>query len=244
LQGFYLLNNITEQQSEGLCNLYSSTQFFCMSRFSKIFILSLLLTACFPVWLLAQTGFVPVKDMNAIKEALIKNNQATQTVSSDFKQTKSMKMLNEKVVSKGLFYYKKSNRIRIEYTSPFQYLLIMNGANIIVKDEQKTSKVNTRNSKSLQSANRIMMDCMTGNVFNNQDFKVQCLAGTGQYLLQLTPVASSMKNLFSRIDIYLEQSDFSVSRLMLHETGGDTTVMDFTNRKKNISLSDALFSNP
>lgn len=210
----------------------------------KIFILLFSLNVCFSFILSAQTGFVPVKDMTQMKAELIKNNQATQTVSSNFSQTKSMKMLNEKVVSKGLFYYKKNNRIRIEYTSPFQYLLIMNGGNIIVKDEHKTSKVNTRNSKSLQSANRIMMDCMTGNVFSNKDFEVQCLAGQGKYLLQLTPVVASMKSLFSRIDIYLEQSDYSVSRLTLHEAGGDYTVMDFTNRKKNISLSDALFSNP
>lgn len=210
----------------------------------KISILLFSLNVCFSFMLSAQTGFVPVKDMTQMKAELIKNNQATQTVSSNFSQTKSMKMLNEKVVSKGLFYYKKNNRIRIEYTSPFQYLLIMNGGNIIVKDEHKTNKVNTRNSKSLQSANRIMMDCMTGNVFSNKDFEVQCLAGQGKYLLQLTPVAASMKNLFSRIDIYLEQSDYSVSRLTLHEAGGDYTVMDFTNRKKNISLSDALFSNP
>jgi len=210
----------------------------------KIFILLFSLNVCFPFLLTAQTGYVPVKDMASIKAELIKNNQATQTVSSNFSQTKSMKMLNEKVVSKGLFYYKKNNRIRIEYNSPFHYLLIMNGGNIIVQDENKTSKVNTRNSKSLQSANRIMMDCMTGNVFNNKDFEVQCLAGQGKYLLQLTPVAPSMKNLFSRIDIYLEQSDYSVSRLTLQEAGGDYTVMDFTNRKKNISLSDALFSNP
>ncbi len=211
----------------------------------KIVVFFLLLNLLFPSVLTAQQpGFTLMSDISTLKTELVKNNMATQFISSDFTQIKSMKMLNEKVQAKGKFYYKKSSRIRIEYTSPFHYLLIMNGGSIIVKDENKTSRINTRNSKSLQSANRIMMDCMTGDVFGNKDFQVKCFTGSGQYLLQLTPVASSMKNLFSRIDIYIEKSDYSVSRLVLTEPGDDYTVMDFNNRKKNIPLSDALFSNP
>lgn len=187
-------------------------------------------------------GFTTVKNISLLQQNLVKNNNATQTISSDFIQVKVMKMLNDKVTSKGKFYYKKSNRIRIEYTSPFQYLLIMNAGNIIVKDENKTSKINTRNSKSLQSANKIMMDCMTGSVFNNKDFIVKSFESGNQYLLQLTPVAASMKSLFSRIDIYLEKADYSVSKLVLNESGGDYTDMSFINRNKNVALNDALFT--
>lgn len=187
-------------------------------------------------------GFTAVSNVATLRQNLVKNNNATQTISADFNQVKNMKMLKEKIASHGKFYYKNNNRIRIEYNSPFKYLLIMNGSSIIVKDENKTSNINTRGSKSLQSANRIMMDCMTGSVFNNKDFSVKSYESSSQYLLQLTPVASSMKSLFSRIDIYLEKSDYSVSKLVLNESGGDYTEMSFINRKKNVALNDALFS--
>lgn len=191
-----------------------------------------------------QKGFTTVQNISTLQNNLVKNNNATHTINSDFTQVKHMKMLNDNVNSKGKFYYKKQNKIRIEYTSPFKYLLIMNGSGIIIKDENKTSRISTRSSKSLQSANKVMMECMTGSVFSNKDFSVKCYESPNQYLLQLTPVAASMRSLFARIDIYLEKSDYSVAKLVMNEQGGDYTQMVFTNRKKNISLNDALFINP
>ena len=187
-------------------------------------------------------GFSTVTNTVALQQSLAKNTASTQTITSDFTQVKHMKMLNDKVSSKGKFYYKKEHKIRIEYTSPFKYLLVMNGSSVIVKDGQKTNKINTRNSKAMQSANRIMMDCMTGSVYANKDFSVKTFENKGQYLLQLTPVAASMKGMFSRIDVYIEKSDNSVTKLLLNENGGDYTEMNFLNKKKNALLQDALFS--
>lgn len=204
------------------------------------------LTCCFAlmsVFAIAQpAGFSTVANTTVLQQNLSKATNATQTITSDFNQVKHMKMLNDKVSSKGKFYFKKDNRIRIEYTSPFKYLMVMNGSSITVKDEQKTSKINMRNSKAMQSANRIMIDCMSGSVYNNKDFSVKTFEGKGQYLMQLTPVTSSMKGLFSRIDVYIDKADYSVSKLMLNENGGDYTEMNFVNKKKNQPLSDALFS--
>lgn len=214
------------------------------SRFMKTIFLSITVLLSGIYIHAQQKGFTALQHTNTLQSNLVKNNDATNSISSDFTQVKHMKMLNDNVNSKGKFYYKKPNKIRIEYTSPYTYLLIMNGSGIIVKDENKTSRVSTRGSKSLQSANKIMMECMTGSVFSNKDFSVKCYESPNQYLLQLTPVAASMRGLFARIDIYLEKSDYSVSKLIMNEQGGDYTQMAFANRKKNIPLSDALFINP
>jgi len=213
----------------------------------SIVVLTLLLAAfiCIqPFIVRAQqpAGFTVVANTAAIQQNLAKTTGTTQTITSDFTQVRHMKMLNDKVSSKGKFCYKKENRIRIEYISPFRYLLVMNGSSITVKDDQKTNKINTRNSKAMQSANRIMMDCMTGDVYRNKDFSVKTWESKNQYLLQLTPVATSMKGLFSRIDVYIDKSDYSVTKLQLNENGGDYTEMSFTNKKKNVPLDDALFS--
>jgi outer membrane lipoprotein-sorting protein len=115
-------------------------------------------------------GFKAMLAMQQLQQTLAKNAQQTQTISSSFKQTKHMKMMNEKMQSKGLFYYKQTDKIRIEYTQPFTYLLVMNAGQIMVKDENKSNKINTKNSKTMQSVNKVMMDCMRGTVFANKDF--------------------------------------------------------------------------
>jgi outer membrane lipoprotein-sorting protein len=192
----------------------------------------------------AQTpqGYTAVSNTSSLQTSLAATAKKTQTIASDFTQVKHMKMMNDKVNSKGKFYFKKEDKIRIEYTSPFQYLLVMNGGQIMVRDENKTNKINTRNSKTMQSVNRVMMDCMRGTVFGNKDFNVKAYENKGQYLLQLTPANSSMKSLFARIDVHIEKSDNSVSKLVMNENGGDYTDMNFTNKKINTSLADALFS--
>lgn len=187
-------------------------------------------------------GFNALTATAELQAGLAKATAGTQTITSDFSQVKHMKMMDDKVSSKGKFYFKKEDRIRIEYTSPFRYLLVMNGGQIVVKDENKSNKINTRNSKTMQSVNKVMMDCMRGTVFGNKDFSVKSYAGTGQYLLELIPLNPAMKGLFARIHVFIGKSDFSVVKLVMTENGGDYTDMNFTNKKINTPLADALFS--
>ena len=191
----------------------------------------------------APKGFTSLTSTAALQSTLAATAKSTQTIASDFSQVKHMKMMNDKVSSKGKFYFKKEDKIRIEYTSPFQYLLVMNGGRIMVKDENnKSNKINTRNSQTMQSVNKVMMDCMRGTVFGNKDFSVKAFETKSQYLLQLNPVNSAMKGLFARIDVYIDKTDNSISKLVMNENGGDFTDMSFNNKKINSGLADALFA--
>jgi len=212
-------------------------------RFSTA-VTALLCLLCITFYSHAQLpkGFSGVENTTSLQASLANAAKNTQTISSDFNQVKHMKMMNDKVSSKGKFYFKKEDKIRIEYTSPFQYLLVMSSGQIMVRDENKTNKINTRNSKTMQSVNKVMMDCMRGTVFGNKDFSVKAFENKTQYMMQLMPVNSGMKSLFARIDVYIEKSDNSVSKLVMNENGGDYTEMTFTNKKINTSLADALFN--
>lgn len=186
-------------------------------------------------------GYKAVADLPAFQQSLSRSTAGLQSLQSDFVQTKNMAMLADKITSKGIFYYKKEDKVRIEYTSPFSYLLVMNGGQILVKDEQKSTRINARTSKVMQSVNRIMIDCMRGSVFSNSDFKVTAYENAGGYLLSMTPASASVKGMFSQIDVYLTKSGLDVSRLSMTEQGGDFTQMDFRNSRKNLTLNDALF---
>ena len=186
-------------------------------------------------------GYTPVKNTTTFETELSKANAAIRTINSDFSQTKNMALLAEKVKSKGKFYFMKDDKIRIEYTQPFSYILVMNKGQVLVKDEQKTSKVNTKNSKALQSVNRIMIDCMRGTILSNPDFKASVFESGNSYLIALIPSQAAMKNMFSGIDIYLAKKQFDVTRLVMKENGGDLTDMNFSNAQHNQPLNETLF---
>ncbi|HTN47064.1 MAG TPA: outer membrane lipoprotein carrier protein LolA [Flavipsychrobacter sp.] len=186
-------------------------------------------------------GFTAIKNAAAFQTSLSKANSTVKTISSDFSQTKNMALLSEKIKSKGKFYFMKEDKVRIEYTSPYTYLLVMNKGQILVKDEQKTTKISTRNSKAMQSVNRIMMDCMRGTVLSNPDFKATVYENSGSYLVSLSPNTADMKKMFQDIEVYLSKGSFDVNRLVMKENGGDLTDMLFTNTLHNAALNESLF---
>lgn len=196
----------------------------------------------FPLVAWAQPkGYTSVKNTTTFETELSNANAGIRTINSDFSQTKNMALLAEKVKSKGKFYFMKEDKIRIEYTQPFSYILVMNKGQVLVKDEQKTSKVNTKNSKALQSVNRIMIDCMRGTILSNPDFKASVFESGNSYLIALIPSQAAMKIMFSGIDIYLTKKQFDVTRLVMKENGGDLTDMNFSNAQHNQPLNETLF---
>jgi outer membrane lipoprotein-sorting protein len=207
---------------------------------NRLFFTAILIFSAFAASAQAK-GYAPVKDVKSFQTALSKSNAAIQTISSDFSQTKNLSLLSDKIKSKGKFYFKKEDKVRIEYISPYYYLLVMNGGQLMVKDEQKTTKVNTGNSKMMQSVNRVMIDCMKGTVFQNPDFVVTAYENGNNYLLSLVPANAAMKKMFRQIDVYMKKSNLDVNRLTMTEQNGDYTDMDFVNTQHNSSVNETLF---
>ena len=202
-----------------------------------------ILSLCMPVICLhAQyAGYKAVADMPVFKEQFAVAARKTQSIAADFVQEKNLSMLSEKISSKGKFWFKKDDRVRMEYNQPFQYLVIINKNNVFVKDGQKENKISTKSNKLFQQINRMMVDCVQGTALNNPDFKVAVFENTGTYLVELTPIAKGMKDYFKNINIVLSKKDYSVNKLEMYEQSGDNTIISFINKELNATIPDALF---
>lgn len=205
--------------------------------------LILIICLLFGQVLLAQpSGFSPVKDLLPFKSQFALASQKVESIESNFTQIKNLSLLKDKIQSKGKFYYKKGNKVRIEYSSPYYYLMVLNQNAMTIKDDQKTSSYNTKSNKMMQSINNIMLDCMRGTIYGNKDFMVEALEGPKEYLLKMKPITATMKKIFAHIEVFLDKKDFHVLRLNLVECNGDNSLMTFTQPILNKNLSDALFS--
>ncbi len=83
--------------------------------------------------------------------------QKINTIKSDFAGERAEYVIGENYFWKGKFGLRE-NAVRMEYTNPFQYLMIINGRKIYIKDSQKENKVSAK-STSFEQINKIMMDC-------------------------------------------------------------------------------------
>ena len=187
-------------------------------------------------------GYKPVSDLSGFKQLFSTTAQSTQTIKADFTQEKELSLLSEKIISKGKFWFKKENKVRMEYQQPFQYLMIINQNNIYIKDGQKENKFSAKSNKLFQQINKIMVDCIQGSVLNNPEYKINVFENAQGFLIELTPSAKALKEFFKNINIFVARKDYTVSKLELHEQSGDKTVINYLNKELNTTLADALFT--
>jgi len=186
-------------------------------------------------------GYSAVVDLAKFKTEFAASTQKISAIKSDFVQDKNLAMLSEKITSKGKFWFKKENRVRMEYNQPYQYLMVLNKDKVFVKDGQKENKVSAKSNKLFQQINRIMIDCMQGTMLSNSDFKTRVFENRTTALVELVPISKGLKDLFRSINVIVDKKDFSVTSIEMQELSGDNTIMRFTNKELNASIPDTLF---
>jgi outer membrane lipoprotein-sorting protein len=195
---------------------------------------------CLVVKMMLSNSF----DMHAqnLNEVFAQQMHKTTSVTSQFKQTKNMKLLKEKITSTGIFYYKKDNKVRIEYQHPYNYLVVLNNGQMYIKDNfGKVNQINTKNSQLLKAVNSIMIDCMNGNILNNKEFNASTTQTDKQYLVHLVPVSAEMKKMYNNIDVVFDKKALHVVQVKMAEISGDETLMEYFDTKTNTAVDDKLF---
>jgi outer membrane lipoprotein-sorting protein len=213
-----------------------------MHSVHKLFLMMILIALASGNLIAQPAGYKQIVDNTSFKQQFAVAAKKVNTIQSDFTQEKNLAMLSEKISSNGKFWFKKDNLVRMEYTNPFRYLMIINKNNVYIKDDQKENKISARSNKMFQQINRIIVDCVQGTALDNKDFTVKTFEGKDGYLIYLSPVAKAMKELFANINVVVDKKDYSILRMEMVEAGGDNTIIRFTNKQLNIPVADALFA--
>jgi outer membrane lipoprotein-sorting protein len=187
-------------------------------------------------------GYSAITDLSKFRAEFSAATQKIVSIKSDFVQEKNLAMLSEKIISKGKFWFKRESQVRMEYIQPFTYLMILNKDKVFIKDGQKENKVSTRSNKLFQQINRIMVDCMQGTALDNHDFTTRVFVNKNTNLVELTPLTKELKQLLKAIVILVDRNDFSVVSIDMLEVSGDNTLLKFSNKEMNATISDALFA--
>jgi len=129
-------------------------------------------------------------------------------------------MLSDKIISTGKFWFKRENKVRMEYEKPSYYLLIINGSNIKTKDGQKENKVSAKSNKMFEQINQMMIDCVQGTALDNKSFTTKVFENAQSYLVELVPTVKNLQGIFKNITLTVDKKDYSVSRMEMLEQSG------------------------
>lgn len=200
----------------------------------------LLVVFCLP--LAAQKDLIPLASVTAFQERLKKEAALLSSIESDFTQEKFLDVFNEKIVSKGRFYYKQENMIRMDYTSPVDYQIIINGQKLKIVSEGKSNVVNLGSNQMMNEMKGMLAACMIGDLtVMSSAYRLEYYESPSLYVVKIRPVSKSVQAYISEIIISIDKKDMSVQTLRLSENAKDYTEYHFTNRKYNTLTSDEKF---
>lgn len=206
--------------------------------YTIIFFVSILVNFSFA----QENSFNKVQDIEKVKSELSKLTENTSTIQSQFIQEKHLSFLTENIISKGEFYFKSPDKLRWEYSEPFEYIIVFNDKNILIKDGSKISTFDTESNKMFSEINNMMIGTIQGNLFtDNRRFEVEYFENASQYLLELDPKLPEMKSMLKTIKIYIDKSYVSVAKIKMIESSDDYTSIDFKNRLQNQDINDSKF---
>lgn len=164
------------------------------------------------------------------------------TMQCDFVQTKYLKMLNDKMVSRGKMYYQQSNKLRWEYTYPYTYTFVLNGSRVLISKGKRNDVINVNQSKFFKEIARIMMNSVVGKCLtDSKDFKVSLTGASAEYVATLYPQQKQMKQMFQKIILHFNKQNSTVSKVELIEKKGDRTIIELKNVKSNAPINAKVF---
>lgn len=109
-------------------------------------------------------GMKKLTQLQDFEKRLAEEAQTVQSIESDFTQVKYLDIFDEKVTSKGKFYYQKSNKICMEYFRPMDYLIVINGSKLKIVSDGKKTIMNLSANKMMGQMQDMLTACMIGDL--------------------------------------------------------------------------------
>ncbi len=199
---------------------------------------------CFNNLLLAQVKYNPATDAQR-KELIQKitaSSEQMKTLKCDFVQKKTISILADEMISEGQLSYKQKDKLRWEYTKPYQYQFVMNGDKVMINSGKNKNIIDVNSSKVFKEISKIIMSGINGSgIFEQDKFTSKFFVGTADYQVSLTPKQKDLKQLFSNIKLYFNKTDYTVNMIEIEELNGDKTIIQMKNKQINKELSDEIF---
>ena len=207
----------------------------------RIIFAVLLLSSCLGLGA-QQLQSVPARQQAQMFQTINAAASKITSITSSFTQVKTISFLNDKVRSTGNLYFTNQQQLRWEYISPYQYTFIINGEKVHIKNGKRSQTIDVKSSQMFKSIARMMMNSITGrNLMDNRDFTSQLYLRGREWIAIMTPRRSQIKKMFKSVTLYFNEQHSMVSRVVMTEPSGDTTVITLSNVKINATIPEQIF---
>jgi outer membrane lipoprotein-sorting protein len=194
---------------------------------------------------LAAAEALPCADTASCLAAIRKAQAGVETLRADFVQTKQVQLLDEPLVSRGRFSFRRPDRMRLELEEPARATILIAGREIDVPG------ISQQDRAAMAGAPAAAMFAQLGAVFTGatdqleSGFEVEAApVGAGAIEVVLVPKIEAWRSAFRRLQIEFAGPALSPRRIRLEDSLGDSLVVVLENVQRNVPLPESMFTRP
>lgn len=195
----------------------------------------------FSVSVFAQTSLTKSEILN-LKTQVKKVAKKTKSIKSNFVQKKHLDFLSDDITTYGKLIYKAPSSVKWEYTKPYKYSVVFKNNKLKINDDGKKSDVDLSGSGMFQNMNKLIVQSINGDMFDDKMFAISYAKTKGFYVVNFKTKNSDLKEIISEFVLYFDKNKYEVSTVKMIEPSGDYTQIVFNNRVVNQFVSDAIFT--
>lgn len=189
-----------------------------------------------------SSDYKEIFDTDQISQHIDKVATDIETINSEFVQEKNITFLCETIISKGILRFENPDKLRLEYISPFEYLLIMNEGQLLINTGDSKTEYDLKSNKMFNQVNDLIISSVQGEIVTNPNYRTSFFENGDTLLVKLFPKQDELSKYIKNIDLYIGKGDFTVSKLQITEPSDDYTLIKFVNKIINEPLPDNSFS--
>jgi len=150
-----------------------------------------------------SSAYKQVSDTLLITQKI--NNIAAdiETINSEFIQEKNLTFLYETIISSGILRYEKPDKLRLEYTSPFEYLLIMNEGRLFINSGESKTEYDLKSNKMFNQINDLIISSVQGDIINNPNYRTSFYEKIDTVMITLFPKQEELSKYIKNIDLFI-----------------------------------------
>lgn len=195
--------------------------------------------------LLSLTMFSQTKmtasEITQFKKSVETEAQKMSSLTSDFEETKHVKVLKNSSKSSGILRF-KNDKLLWQYNEPKTNALLFTANKMMVKNEKgKVSTIDLNKNKRFRQLQQLMMSSYNGNIFDEKNFVIEYFKGTTQKWAVLKPISKDMGKHIKEVTFWFKNGENTVSEIKIVENNNDYSLIKLKNKKLNASISEQMF---
>jgi len=184
-----------------------------------------------------------ISEITVFKKQIKEVSEKTKTITSDFVQYKHLDFLTEDIETSGKIAFKAPNWVKWEYTKPYEYSVIFKNDVLLINDGGTKSDVKMSSSKLFKNLNQLIINSVTGDMFDEEQFEISYYKSKEYYKVILVSKDKKLAKFINSFELQFHKETGAVLEVKMIELSGDFTKIIFSNRVDNSDLSDAIFTN-